>query len=84
MTSSAYSLRYQRDNYHKYPFRVRKGTDLSEALDAYRAKGGSINWLITELMCEHFGVDMPHRYRFDREVTQIWPTFKKCGDPPPV
>ena len=54
---------YNSDNYTKYSFRVRNGSKLGDKLDAYVETGEySVNFLITKLLCEHFGVELPHKY----------------------
>ena len=46
------------------PFRVHKGSDLEDRLEAFMAEGGCYNFLITELLCQYFNVPIPHKVRF--------------------
>ena len=62
---------YNSNTYNSHLYRVRKGCQLDEQLHAYKNAGQSVNWLITELLCGYFNVPMPHRYRFDRHVTDL-------------
>ena len=62
---------YNAATYNSHIYRIRKGCALDDRVSGYKACGGSMNWLITELLCRHFDVPMPHRYRFDRIVTPL-------------
>lgn len=45
-------------------FRVRKDSILEDRIQAMIAQGHSLNWLLTELICNHLNVPIPHKYRF--------------------
>ena len=63
--------RYNAATYRGHMYRVRKGCELDDRLGEYIADGQSVNWLITELLCQYFDVPMPHRYRFVRHVSPL-------------
>ena len=55
--------KYNIANYKRYAFRVRNGTALCKKLEEYHEEGEySVNFLITKLLCEHFGTDLPNIY----------------------
>jgi len=56
--------KYNKKAYTKYTFRAHKGSALEDKIQAMIADGHSLNWLITELLCNHFNVPIPHKYRF--------------------
>ena len=56
--------RYNKKTYSNYMFRVRKDSQLEVKIQSMIAEGHSLNWLLTELICNHLSVPMPHRYRF--------------------
>ena len=48
--------------YTDYRFRVRKDSDLAKLLEDHIENGEvSLNFLMTELLCEHFKCKLPHR-----------------------
>jgi len=60
---------YNADNYTLYNFRVRTGSDLDKKLKANVSDGEYSNsFLITKLLCDYFGVEVPQsRYEY-REI----------------
>jgi len=68
---TGYKQKYNQQTYASHLYRVRHDTDLAAKLADFKEQGRSLNWLITELLCDHFGVAIPHRYKFEREVTKI-------------
>ena len=54
--------KHNRRTYQGYTFRVRRGSDLATQLEEYAQYGEtSVNFLMTELLCKHFGCALPHR-----------------------
>ncbi|MCL2360891.1 MAG: hypothetical protein FWC73_03635 [Defluviitaleaceae bacterium] len=61
--------KYNSNHYHRYAFRVRKGSQLAEKIIANTDDGEfSFNFLVTKLLCEHFNIDLPHKYYSHRTV----------------
>lgn len=56
--------KYNKKAYSNHMFRVRKDSALEDRIQAMIADRQSVNWLITELLCDHFNVPIPHKYRF--------------------
>ena len=69
--------RYNKKTYSNYMFRVRKDSELEVKIQSMIAEGHSLNWLLTELICNHLGVPMPYRYRF---ITTREPLCKPVPD----
>jgi len=59
-----HSKKYNKKAYTNRMFRVHKGSDLDDRICAHMEEGHSLNWLITELLCEYFKVPIPHKVRF--------------------
>jgi len=59
-TSKAIREAYNARTYRQFKLRVRKNTDLCEAIEASLAtKNASLNYLVTKLLAEYYGVAMP-------------------------
>jgi len=56
--------KYNKSAYANHMFRVRKDSQLEEKIQSMIAEGHSLNWLLTELICSHFNVPIPHKCRF--------------------
>jgi predicted HicB family RNase H-like nuclease len=62
MKTTAYKRKFNRVTYKSYLLRVRRKSDLNALLEAHAAQGEtSVNFLVTELLCSHFGCKLPHR-----------------------
>jgi len=59
-----HTKKYNRKAYTNHMFRIHKGSDLEDRVRALIEERQSLNWLITELLCKHFDVPIPHKYRF--------------------
>ena len=62
--------KHNRKTYRSYIFRVRRGSDLEGLLLKYADEGEtSVNFLMTEALCNHLGCSLPHReYRTYKRV----------------
>ena len=59
-TSTQSKTKYNENAYAQYIFRVRKRSELNEAINEFKSqKGTSLNYLITKLLCTHFDVLIP-------------------------
>jgi len=59
-TSTAAKSKYNKTAYKQYILRVRKNSELCEAVEGFKSqKGTSLNHLIIKLLCEHFNTPMP-------------------------
>jgi hypothetical protein len=65
--------RWNKKTYRERSLRLHRGSDLDEHLGTYMANGGSVNFLIAELLAGHFGVANPYKQRHIRTVEHIWP-----------
>jgi hypothetical protein len=65
--------RWNKKTYREITLRVHRGSDLDDRLGAYRHDGGSINYLIANLLSTHFGVDNPYKEIHTRKVVTLWP-----------
>jgi predicted HicB family RNase H-like nuclease len=70
-TSTASKEKYNAKSYERYTFRVRKNSDLNNEITNFmKLKGSSLNYLVTKLLCEHFGVAVPNP-ETDSQNTEI-------------
>ena len=54
--------KHNRKTYRTYIFRVRRESDLEGLLLKHAQEGEtSVNFLVTEVLCNHFGCALPHR-----------------------
>lgn len=59
-TSTQSKAKYNENAYAQYILRVRKRSELNGAIKEFMSrKGTSLNYLITELLCNRFDVMMP-------------------------
>jgi len=71
---TAQKRRFNKKTYVTYLFRVRAESDLADRLGGYSASGEtSVNFLITDLLCAYFGVELPHKHYDEIERAPIWP-----------
>jgi len=60
---------YNADNYTRYSLRVRNGTQLAKKIEENTDDGEySLNFLVTKLLCEHFEIELPHKYYEHRTI----------------
>jgi len=59
-TSTESKRRYNKTAYATHLYVFRKNSDLAECIREFKShKGTSLNYLITKLLSEHFGVSIP-------------------------
>ena len=57
-TSSKVKDRYNKANYKQYVLRIRRDTELFEAVEAFISKKGtSLNFIVESLLKEHFKIN---------------------------
>jgi len=59
-----HTKKYNKKAYTNRMFRTHKGSALDDRIQAHMEDGHSLNWLITELLCNHFDVPIPHKFRY--------------------
>jgi len=59
--------------YASHILRVRNESDLEDKIQSHIAEGNSLNWLVTELLCDYFKTSIPHKCRFITIREKIWP-----------
>ena len=64
--------KYNKATYANHMFRVRKDSQLEEKIQEMIAQGHSLNWLLTELICKHLDVPIPHKCRFIVTREPLW------------
>jgi len=65
--------KWNKKAYKEIKLRVHRGSDLEDRLGAYMSEGGSVNFLLAELLSGHFGVANPYKERHIRHVTRLFP-----------
>jgi len=62
MAQTAQHIRnaYNKKTYQDYRLRIRKDSDINARMTEYKNQGNSMNYLLTKLLCEHFGEPFPH------------------------
>jgi len=56
--------RYNNKAYRHFHYRLHAGSNLHDRVSAYQEDGGSLNFLITDLLAQHFNVDNPYKYQY--------------------
>jgi len=69
----AATARWNKKTYRETTLRLHRGSDLDDRLGAYRAEGGSVNYLLASLLATHFGVANPYKEKHTRHITQLYP-----------
>jgi hypothetical protein len=64
---------WNKRNYRERSIRLHRGSDLDDRLGTFIATGGSLNYLITDLLANHFDVPNPYKRIHTRHVVQIYP-----------
>jgi hypothetical protein len=59
-TKKANRAAYDLKTYQDYKIRIRRKSDLNSRVAEYKQAGHSLNHLITDLLCKHFGEPFPH------------------------
>ena len=66
--------KYNAKTYTSFLFRYRTDSELAEALGEFMAaRDISLNMLLTQLLCEHFKVQLPQKVLIEYKRTALWP-----------
>ena len=67
--------KHNRKTYRSYIFRVRRDSDLERLLLNHAAEGDtSVNFLMTDALCDYFGCARPHReYKVRKHIWVFTP-----------
>lgn len=65
--------RWNNKAYRQRCIRFHRGSDLDDRLGRFCAEGGSVNYLISDLLSHYFGVANPYKEKHTRVVEQIYP-----------
>jgi len=72
MTKTERNQKYNKETYKTYIIRVRGDSALESRLEEYLANGEtSVNFLVNQLLCEHFDVPLHHKWYETRKVTRL-------------
>jgi len=63
--------RANRKKYKSVLYRVAKGSDLERAITEQTCNGVSVNYLISSLLAEHYGVKIPQRSYYRRVARPV-------------
>jgi len=58
--------------YRHRTIRIHRDSVLDDRLGEYMAAGGSVNFLIAELLAGHFGVGNPYKQKHIRKVERLY------------
>lgn len=62
---------YNARAYRQFLYRIHAGSDLDDRLSQFQQDGGSLNFLITDLLSGYFGVQTPYKFRYLNELNRL-------------
>jgi hypothetical protein len=65
--------RWNKKTYRERCIRLHRGSELDNCLSAFCESGGSVNFLIAELLAAHFKCPLPYKEKHTRKRVQIFP-----------